>query len=55
MMLPKFLWNYRWARQRQGGRWERWENHWQPVKEWSTPTTRPEKYGQGMTPEREEW
>ena len=28
---------------------------WQPVKEWSTPKTRPEMYGLGLTPEREEY
>ncbi len=55
MSLPKFLWKYRWARQRQGGKWERWDEDWQPVNDWSTPTTRPEMYGAGMVPEREDW
>lgn len=55
MSLPKFLWRHRWARQRQGGKWERWDSQWQPVKEWSTPSTRPDMYGQGKTPEREDW
>jgi len=55
MSLPKFLWNYRWARQRQGGKWERWDEDWQPVSDWSTPRTRPEMYGAGKTPEREDW
>jgi hypothetical protein len=54
-MLPQFLWKYRWARQRQGGKWERWESNWVPVDEWSTPRTRPDEYGRGLTPEREDW
>jgi hypothetical protein len=55
MSLPKFLWKYRWARQRQGGKWERWDEDWQPVNDWSTPVTRPEMYGAGKTPAREDW
>lgn len=54
-MLPSFLWKYKWARQRQGGKWERWDKGWVPVKEWSTPSSRPTEYGEGKTPEREAW
>jgi len=54
-MLPRFLWHYRWARTRHGGKWERWNSGWVPVMDWSTPTTHPVEYGEGKTPEREEW
>jgi hypothetical protein len=55
MSLPKFLWQYAWARARQGGKWERWDRGWIPVQEWSTPTTHPAEYGEGRTPERENY
>lgn len=54
-MIPQFLWAYPWARRLQGGRWERWGDRWVPVDEWSTPRDRPELYGSGRVPEREEW
>jgi len=54
-MLPKFLWGSRWARQRVGGKWERWGEDWEPVSDWSTPKEKPELYGSGVVPEREEW
>jgi len=54
-MLPRFLWAYRWARRRHGGKWERWGARWVPVADWSTPSERPDDYGSGHTPEREDW
>jgi hypothetical protein len=54
-MLPRFLWQYRWARRRHGGKWERWDEEWSPVADWSTPRDRPDEYGRGETPEREHW
>lgn len=54
-MIPQFLWGYEWARRRAGGKWERWEDRWGPVDEWSTPRDRPEQYGAGLIPAREEW
>lgn len=54
-MLSGFLWRYRWARRCRGGRWERWGERWVPVAEWSTPRDRPEEYGRGRVPDREEW
>lgn len=54
-MLPRFLWRYQWARRRQGGKWERWDGHWVPVPAWSTPRERPDLYGPGRVPDREEW
>lgn len=43
------------VRRRAGGKWERWGGQWVPVEDWSTPTERPEEYGRGETPEREDW
>lgn len=54
-MLPRFLWQHRWARRRSGGKWERWDDRWIPVDDWSTPAERPDDYGRGLTPEREDW
>lgn len=56
-MLPRFLWRYQWARRRHGGKWERWPDPegWVPVRDWSTPRERPDDYGRGHTPEREDW
>jgi hypothetical protein len=53
-MLPRFLWQYKWARRRQGGKWERWGTQWVPVKQWSTPSSEPDLYGTGDPPERED-
>ena len=54
-MIPQFLWGHRWARMRQGGRWEQRDGQWYPVAEWSTPKDLPELYGRGQVPVREEW
>ena len=54
-MIPRFLWGLRWARQRQGGKWEQRDGEWFPVTEWSTPKDLPELYGRGQVPVREEW
>ena len=54
-MLPKFLWRYQWARRRHGGKWERWGSEWVPVQDWSSPADRPDEYGAGELPQREEW
>ncbi len=54
-MLPRFLWGYAWARRRHGGKWERWLSGWVPVKEWSTPSERPDEYARGEIPDREDW
>jgi hypothetical protein len=45
-----------WARKMLGGKWERVVGgSWEEVQEWSTPRSRPEVYGAGSIPEREEW
>lgn len=54
-MLPRFLWQHEWARRRAGGKWERWSGQWAPVDDWSTPKERPDDYGGGRIPEREDW
>lgn len=54
-MLPRFLWSYRWARRRHGGKWERWGDSWVPVPDWSTPAERPDLYEGGPPAEREDW
>lgn len=54
-MLPRFLWSRRWARRRQGGKWERWGDAWVPVSDWTTPSERPDLYGGGPPAEREDW
>lgn len=52
----RFFAKNQWARKKLGGKWERVVGgQWDEVPDWSTPTSRPDIYGAGSIPDREEW
>ena len=51
----RFFTQEAWAREKLGGKWERWDDRWVQVDRWSDPRTHPEEYGGGRVPEREDW
>jgi len=46
---------HQWARLKLGGKWEKHQEGWVEVLDWSSPRTHPDLYGAGSIPEREEW
>jgi hypothetical protein len=53
--IYRFFARAQWARKKMGGKWERVGSQWERVQEWSSPRSRPDLYGTGSIPEREEW
>jgi len=54
-LIYRFFTQESWAREKLGGKWERWDSRWGQVEDWSDPRTRPQEYGEGKVPERENW
>ena len=54
-LIYRFFTQEQWAREKLGGKWERWVYSWVQVEEWSDPRSHPEQYAMGVVPDREDW